>query len=111
MEERTKLASGSKESIQNKPQSLQITQQRIEEIEVSLVNKLESFGERDDVELNQSFSNEYFFLEGISNIGLETNKIAGNIDGINSIDSDDTDEPNETIETKRNICIDNTPRI
>ena len=94
VEGRTKLASGSKESIQNKLQSLQITQHRIEEMEISLVNKLENFGERDDFKLNQSFGNEDFLLEGI-----ETDKSAGSIDGIDSIDSDDTDQPNET---KRN---------
>ena len=102
VEGKTKLASVSKESIQNKLQSLQITQCIIEEMEISLVNKLESFRERDDFKLNQSFGNEVF-LEGI-----ETDKSAANIYGIDNINSDDADGSNET---KRNVCFDDTPRI
>ena len=55
-------------------------------MEISLVTKLEHFGETDDFQLDQLFGNNSFGGD-VSSVVLETETIIGDID----IESDDTD--------------------
>ena len=107
VEGRTKLATGSKESIQQKVQTLRITQEGVEEMEISLINELESFGESDDFDLDQSFCNDSF-QEDISNKGHETDTSVGNIE---SDDSKDANEPSQMVAVNRSVCFDDSPTI
>ena len=106
---RTKIASGSKESIRNELRSIKITQHKIEEMEISLVTELENFGETDGFQLDQSFGDNSFGGD-VSSVVLETETSVGDID----IESDDTDTLVQKLgdmQRTKSVSFDDSPTI
>jgi len=112
VEGRAKISAGKKDLIQQKLQSIDITQSSVEKLEIDLVNELEGYGLTDDF-LDQSFAtnNTSFTEDNESAVGddTETSAVLGSEtsagDSISDIDSDDT-ELREKI-----VTFDDTPMI